>query len=108
MLWGFSLAMFVSYMVNMIVVGKRLGYSTIQHLKDILPYAAISIVMAFITLLIGKLEVSIFTNGIYNLALILIIQILAAMSFYLGVSFVLGSKVIKESIELITSINKHS
>lgn len=108
MLWGFSMAMFVSYAVNMIVVGKQLGYSTIQHLKDILPYAVISIVMSFITLLIGKLELSIFTNGIYNLTLILLIQILAAISFYLGVSFVLGSKVIKESLELITSTNKHS
>lgn len=108
MLWGFSIAMFISYAVNMIVVGKQLGYSTIQHLKDILPYAVISTVMSFITLLIGKLELSIFTNGIYNLALILLIQILAAISFYLGVSFVLGSKVIKESLELITSINKHS
>ena len=29
----------------MIIVGKWLGYSVINHLKDILPYAVISVAM---------------------------------------------------------------
>ena len=106
MLWGFSFAMFASYTVNMIIVGKRLGYSVINHLKDILPYAVISVVMCMITILIGRIDIHIFADYTLNTATILLLQTAVAIVFYSATTYVLGSKVIRDCIELVVRRKK--
>ena len=100
MLWGFSLAMFVSYVVNMIVVGSRLRYSLFDHIKDIFPYLAISLAMAIVCLFVGKVELTVLPIKI-RLITALLLQILIGFGFYVGVSYMLGSKVISDCLELI-------
>jgi polysaccharide biosynthesis protein len=106
MLWGFSFAMFASYTVNMIIVGKRLGYSVINHLKDILPYAVISVAMCMITILIGRIDIHIFAGHTLNTATILLLQTAVAIVFYSATTYVLGSKVIRDCIELVVRRKK--
>ena len=103
---GFSFAMFASYTVNMIIVGKRLGYSVINHLKDILPYAVISVAMCVITILIGRIDIHIFAGYTLNTATILLLQTAVAIVFYSATTYVLGSKVIRDCIELVVRRKK--
>ena len=106
MLWGFGFAMFASYTVNMIIVGKRLGYSVINHLKDILPYAVISVAMCVITILIGRIDIHIFAGYTLNTATILLLQTAVAIVFYSATTYLLGSKVIRDCIELVVRRKK--
>lgn len=106
MLWGFSTAMFASYLVNMAVVGKLMRYSVLDHLKDILPYAIISAVMCFVVVLLGKIDVALSASREINNAIVLALQLVAGITLYIGVAYALGSKVIKECIELLVRRGK--
>ncbi len=105
MLWGFSVAMFVAYVVNMIVVGQRLKYKFLHHLKDIIPYAAISVAMAAVCFFVGELSLG-FIPEKFRLLTTLLLQILAGAGFYVLTTYLLGSKVIKEFFDLILRKNK--
>ena len=60
LLTGFSAATFLAYFTGILVVGKFIKYSLSNHLKDILPYFAISAVMCAIVILLSKLTFSIY------------------------------------------------
>lgn len=101
MLWGFSIAMFISYVVNMLVVGKLMHYSTLDHLKDIVPYAAISTLMYWIIILLGEIDLVLSANQVINTAILLTIQFVGGITLYIGVAYILGSKVIKEVKDIL-------
>lgn len=80
------------YLLLMIVVNKQVGYNFLEQIKDLLPYAVLSILMGMI-MLVPKLFLE------NNLAL-LITQCLVGFVFYIGSAKVLKSKVLDELIEV--------
>jgi O-antigen/teichoic acid export membrane protein len=92
MLWGFTISMFAAYISNILAVGHFIKYSVSNHLRDILPYAAISAVMCIIVTLLSKINL--------NIYLVFSIQAVAGVVFYISVAYLLGSQVIKDVVEL--------
>jgi O-antigen/teichoic acid export membrane protein len=74
-------------------VRKMIQYTIIEQLKDILPYFILALVMG-----VGVFFLSFF---IKNNVLLLIIQLLVGTSFYFAATYLLGSKVFREVLELI-------
>lgn len=103
MLWGFSIAMFISYIVNMLVVGKLMQYSVLNHLKDIVPYAAISSLMYLVIILLGKINVDLSASRIMNVSILLAIQLIVGITLYVAVAYMLGSRVVRDVKELLIS-----
>lgn len=94
MLYGYLLATFTAYMLDIIILTRYTGYTVAGHIKDILPYAAISTAMAAIVMLMPRLlDV--------NVYLMFSLQILAGAAFYFGTAMLLGSQIIKDIKELI-------
>ena len=94
MLYGYLLATFTAYMLDIIILTRYTGYTVTGHIKDILPYAAISAAMAAIVMLMPRLlDV--------NVYLMFSLQILAGAAFYFGTAMLLGSQIIKDIKELI-------
>jgi len=90
---GFSAAAFLAYLTNIIVIGKFINYSLSNHLKDILPYFIISAVMCTLVILISKLTL--------NIYLVFVLQCAIGVGFYLGVTALLGSQVLKDAFNMI-------
>ena len=93
LLTGFSVATFLAYFTGILVVGKFIKYSLSNHLKDILPYFAISAVMCAIVILLSKLTFSIY--------LVFCLQAVVGAGFYIGVTALLGSQVLKDAFNMI-------
>ena len=59
-----------------------------------------------ITILIGRIDIHIFAGHTLNTATILLLQTAVAIVFYSATTYVLGSKVIRDCIELVVRRKK--
>lgn len=73
--------------------GNKIGYTFFEQLKDIAPYFIIALCMG-----VGIFFLSAFTE---NHVLLLFIQIAVGTAFYLSFTYLLGSKVFREVLEII-------
>lgn len=81
------------YLINVFYTGLFTGYQWHMQLADLLPYLLLSLVMgAGIYFLDGFIE---------NRLLLLLLQVSAGVAIYVALSYVTGSKILRESIELL-------
>ncbi len=92
MLIGFSIANLLSLLIDLIVVQVKLKYPLMEQLKDIAPYAVISIGILLIVYLGNMLHL--------NMYLLTFLQIIASGLFYFICLKVLGSKIFEEVISI--------
>lgn len=81
------------YIINMIYTARYTGYRFFMQLRDLLPYAGLSFLMTLLILPIG--------GWIENQLLLLVTQAVAGIAIYIGVAYITGSRILKESLELI-------
>ncbi|MFA6778944.1 MAG: lipopolysaccharide biosynthesis protein [Paludibacteraceae bacterium] len=95
MLASFSLTYVVSYLIGLFYVRQLLPYKIKEQIMDVLPYAAISIVMSVGVFLLGFLKPEL---GIY---LTTLCQILFGLAFYCLALYLLGSSIFAEVCEIL-------
>lgn len=93
MLYGLIAVRFLCFIIGAYVSGKKTGYSIWMQLKDLAPYLAISLIMAIL--------VYSWTFIINNHYLLLTLQIITGALFYIIVNEKTGSKVYKDTKEMI-------
>lgn len=81
------------YLVNMVYTARYTGYRFFMQFIDILPYAGLSTLMMLLILPLGR--------WIDNPLLLTVTQAAAGMAIYLGAAYITGSRILKESLELI-------
>lgn len=76
LLIGVTINSWFSYLVNIGLVSKHIGYKWTQQLKDLLPITAVSVLAAAVSYVIGYLIIgNIYFNGLLMLVVYLIIYI---------------------------------
>ncbi|MFV0467960.1 MAG: hypothetical protein ACK5MK_03410 [Dysgonomonas sp.] len=78
----------VAYIINSWLCNWLIGYKLKEYLRDILPYLAIAV----LSITVGFLP----EFYIENLWLLLISQIVVVSVLYVGITYMLGSKVVRE------------
>jgi O-antigen/teichoic acid export membrane protein len=93
LIWGITIVNVIGFILSCFFSGSKIDYKIQEQLKDIFPYFLIAGVMA---------------GGIYSLSflisnepVLLTVQIIAGITFYLGTVYLLGSAVFKEMIDLV-------
>lgn len=87
----------IMYVIDFYFLSKKVGYHLINHIMDVLPYFMISIFMAFIVYALPLyLDIAPSTA--------LIIQIIVGAITYFGITFLTGSKVLRDALAIM---NKH-
>jgi O-antigen/teichoic acid export membrane protein len=79
----------------MVYVGKKIEYHFMEQIKDILPYFVLALFMG--------VGVYLFSFLIQYHVTLVSVQVVVGAAFYLGASYLLGSKVFREAIEMIRS-----
>lgn len=97
MLYAYVVAQVIAYLLDVIVLGRYIKYSLLDHLRDILPYGVLAVVMYFAVVFADSL--------IGNMYLSVIVQLLVGTIVYIGLSAVLGSNIIKEAVGFIKTKN---
>ena len=87
------------YIINMIYTAHYTGYRFSMQLMDLLPYAGLSTLMTLLLLPIG--------GWIENQLLLLVTQAAAGTVIYIGTAYITGSKILKDSLELIRKKKGH-
>lgn len=93
-----TLTQFLIYIVSIITIGKAVGYNWLQQMKDISPYAVLSIAMWGLLLIPDY-----FITANY---LLLPIEIIIGIAFYYAANRILGSTLLNEAIQLLFKQNK--
>lgn len=93
MMAGLVVTRLLIYLINMFYTARYTGYRFRMQLADVFPYAVLSISMVLLIHPLG--------NQIENNLLLLVTQIVAGAGIYVGAAYVSGSKIVKESIELL-------
>lgn len=93
MVAGLVVTRLLVYIINMIYTAHYTGYRFSMQLMDLLPYAGLSILMTLLLLPIG--------GWIENQLLLLVTQAAAGTVIYIGTAYITGSKILKDSLELI-------
>ena len=83
----------------MIYTAHYTGYRFSMQLMDLLPYAGLSTLMTLLLLPIG--------GWIENQLLLLVTQAAAGTVIYIGTAYITGSKILKDSLELIRKKKGH-
>jgi len=83
----------VIYFINMIYTQWYTGYRFMAQLKDTLPYLLISLLMG---VAVWALELV-----INNQILLLVCQVLTGAAVYFAITYMAGSKILKDSLELL-------
>jgi O-antigen/teichoic acid export membrane protein len=83
------------YLINIWFTARHTGYAMLAQLRDIAPYLLLAVVSAAVAMFVGKL----FTGCILTLAA----QFLSLAAVYLLLALLLGSKVVKESFQILFS-----
>lgn len=98
MVIGLVITRFLVYLINMIYTARFTGYSFGNQFADLLPYL----------LLAAAMSTCIFPLKfvIHSDLLLLPLQIVAGIALYIILSYLSGSKIIKESFELLFKRNK--
>lgn len=81
------------YLINVFYTGRFTGYKWHMQLYDLLPYILLSVAMGASVYFLGML--------IENRLLLLLAQVLAGATVYLLLSYITGSRILKESIEIL-------
>jgi len=90
---AWSIVAIVYAIFMMFYVGRKIHYTFFEQIKDIMPY--------FILALMMGAGVFSFTLFIHNTLILLLMQLILGASFYLGTTYLLGSKVFREAIEVV-------
>ena len=88
-----TLTQLLIYIISILSIGKAVGYNWLQQLKDIGPYAFLSIAMWGILLIPDY-----FITANY---LLLPLKIVVSIVFYYGANRILGSTILKEATQLL-------
>ena len=84
LLWGFVLNCYFSYIVNIALVSKHIGYKWYKQLLDLLPVVAISIVSFLICYYgIGALNLEFYPDAILKAFVFLILYVVLSLIFKL-------------------------
>ena len=89
-----SIGIFYSILLAL-YAGRKIGYNFFEQIKDIMPY--------FILALFMSVGVFVFSFFIENRGILLLTQLIVGASFYLGTTYLLGSKVFMEVVEMVRS-----
>lgn len=81
------------YLINIFYTGRFTGYKWRMQLYDLLPYVLLSLAMGGSIYFLGGV--------IENRLLLLLAQVLAGATVYLLLSYIIGSNILKESIEIL-------
>ena len=81
------------YLISIFFIGKAVGYNWLQQIRDIAPYAVLSVGMWGILLIPDY-----FIEANY---LLLPVKIVIGICFYYGANRILGSTILNEAIQLI-------
>lgn len=81
------------YLINVFYTGRFTGYRWSMQLRDLLPYLLLSLVMAA--------GICFLDRWIENRLLLLLTQTVAGAFIYLTLAYLAGSRILKESIELL-------
>jgi O-antigen/teichoic acid export membrane protein len=96
LLMGVVFNFWFSYLINICLVSKHIGYKWYQQIKDLLPVGIVSLVIAAICYLVGKmLHLGMYADGGVKVVLFLIL--------YLGWTFVFKPEAYKYFISSIPS-----
>jgi len=90
---GYSLASFISYIIDAIYVRKKTTYKVSQQMKDIFPYLAVAMMIYPIAKGIKLMDM-----GLY---LTVIVQLTAIAVFYIGALKLLGSRILEDVLSLV-------
>ncbi len=93
MIVGLTITRLLIYIVNMIYTATFTGYRVIMQLKDLLPYAGLTLIMVLLILPINQ--------WIENRFLLIIVQTLVGLGIYIGAAYLTGSTLLREAIDLI-------
>jgi teichuronic acid exporter len=83
----------IVHLINMIYTQRYTGYRFMAQLKDTLPYLFIALLMGAVVWILGY--------AINNQVLLLICQIITGVIVYFAIAYTAGSKILKESLELL-------
>ena len=93
MIIAWSIVSILYSLLLMLYAGKKIYYTLFEQIKDILPYFILALVMGS-----GVFFLSFF---IENFVLLFFTQLITGAVFYLSATYLLGSKVFREVIEMI-------
>lgn len=93
MVTGLVITRLLVYLINMMYTARYTGYCFGMQLIDLLPYAGLSILMSLLILPLG--------GWIESPLLLLVTQAAGGIIIYIGMAYATGSKILKESLELI-------
>ena len=88
-----TLTQMLIYLISIFFIGKAVGYNWLQQIRDIAPYAVLSVGMWGILLIPDY-----FIEANY---LLLPVKIVIGICFYYGANRILGSTILNEAIQLI-------
>jgi len=92
MVAGWSISGIIYAVCFIFYTSKKIGYTLVEQIKDMAPYFILALLMS-----VGVFLLSFF---IENRTLLLVAQVIAGASFYLGSSYLFGSKIFREVIEM--------
>lgn len=93
MVAGLVLTRLLVYLASMMYTARYTGYTFWMQARDLLPYVGLSILMTLLVLPLG--------GWIEHHLLLIVVQTAVGASIYMGLAYATGSKIIKESIELL-------
>ncbi|MDH6354847.1 teichuronic acid exporter [Dysgonomonas sp. PH5-45] len=94
---GVLAANVAGYVINLLAAGRLINYTIGEHLKDILPYfgiASVSIAVGFLLRFV-----------IDNLLMLFISEVVVVAAIYFMITYLTGSKIIKELLSLLKKNN---
>ena len=95
MLFAWSIVATLYSLFLMIYAGRKINYTLLEQIKDILPYFVLALVMGA--------GVFLLSFWIENYVVLLLSQLIVGAAFYLGATYLFGSKVFQEIIEMVKS-----
>ena len=98
MVIGLVITRLLVYLINMVYTARFTGYSFMNQFVDLLPYLLLA---AFMSLCILPLKLI-----ISNDLILILLQMASGILIYIALSFLTGSKIMKESFELLSKRNK--
>lgn len=100
LLWGMVATRAIVYLVSIVAIGRRIGYTWHQQLMDIMPSCATALLMVCFAY-----PVQLFISNIY---LLFFVQVTVCIIFYLAINRHIQSEILNEVIEIIKKRDKKS
>lgn len=91
--WSTTAIMIVATILSSLVVGKLIKYGALLQIKDLLPNIALSVSMAAVVMLVGRLPI--------NSLILLIIQVLIGVIFYVAIAWITKMESFKYVISFV-------